>query len=323
MTSTRINVVALAHDWLSPIRSGDVSVPGVEISFDHETRIEDFVLDSPHEAGEMSLARTLLRWSRGDHRFVPIPLFVYRSFVHREYFVRRESTLRSLADLAGKRVALAGWPNTGNTWARAVLREAGVAPEEVDWFVFEESDPDADHLNLSLPEYIRRSPKKPLDLLLESEVDAVVMGETPLEVRQPAGALRRLCADFSETEADFFSRTGIYPGHHILGVRREVVDQDPTIVRKLYESLVEARRRWFERRIDLEETSPWLAADIDRSMLLFNGSWYQDGMSTDANRRMLRALHAEQVAEGLSSQSFDPLSVFQEFERSQSVTVAR
>jgi 4,5-dihydroxyphthalate decarboxylase len=323
MASSRVRLVALAHDWLSPIRAGDVTVPGVEIEFDHASKIEEFVLDSPHDAGEMSLARTLLRWSRGDHRFVPIPVFVYRSFVHREYFVRRDSKLRSLPDLAGKRIALAGWPNTGNTWARAVLREAGVPPEKVEWLVFEENDPDALRLKLRLPTYIRRTEKKPLDLLIAGEVDAIVMGETPIEVRQANGPLRRLCADFPEAETRYFLRTGMYPGHHILGVRREVVEREPAIVRKLYDALVESRRLWFERRIDLEETSPWLAADIDRSMLLFKGSWYQDGSSSDANRLMLRGLHKEQVAEGLSSESFDPLTVFREFERSEDVALAR
>jgi len=315
VTNLRISVVALPHDWLSPIRTGDVQVPGLEVTFDHVTPIERFVVDSGHDAGEMSMARMLLRWARGDHRFVPLPMYVYRSFVHREYFVRSDSSLASLAELNGKRIALAGWPNTGNTWARAVLREAGVAPESAEWLASREEDPDAAHLGLTAPDYVEKTAERPLDLLLAGRVDAVVMGETPTEVRLPAGRLRRLYADFPTAEKQYFARTGIYPGHHILGVRREVIERDPSILSRLYGGLEKARRLWFERRADLEETSPWLAADIDASIALFGGSWYQDGISSEANRRMIRALHDEQVAEGLNHPAFDPLSVFQEFEQ--------
>jgi 4,5-dihydroxyphthalate decarboxylase len=319
----RLNVVALAHDWLSPLRTGDVGIPGLEVTFDHASPIESFVVDPEHDAGEMSLARMLLRWSRGDHRFVPVPLYVYRSFVHREYFVRSESPLSSLAELSGKRIALAGWPNTGNTWARAVLREAGVAPETVRWLAFREDDPDAVRLGVKAPDYVEVATERPLDLLLTDRVDAVIMGETPAEVRQPNGRLRRLYPDFPTQEKEYFARSGIYPGHHILGVRREIFEGDPSIVQRLYAGLEQARRLWFERRADLEETSPWLAADIDASVALFAGSWYQDGISSEANRRMIRALHEEQVAEGLNPSTFDPLSAFHEFEQGASAGVDR
>ena len=319
----RVDIVALAHDWLSPLRTGDVTTPGLELTFDFQTPIERFVLDAPHDVGEMSLARTLLRWQRGDHRFVPVPVYVYRSFVHREYFVRRDSTLRSLDELTGRRIALAGWPNTGNTWARAVLREAGVPAEKVHWYAADEHDPDAETLGLAPPSYVQRSPQRPLELLLGGDVDAVILGETPAETREVGGRLRRLCEDFPAVEEKYLQRTGIFPGHHIIGVRRSLVEREPAIVRTLYDAFVEARRRWFERRIDLEETSPWLAADIDRSMLLFGGSWYRDGAADESNRRMIKALHDEQVAEGLSDASFDPLSVFEEFERSTGTALTR
>jgi 4,5-dihydroxyphthalate decarboxylase len=312
----RVEVVALAHDWLSPLRAGDVTIPGVDLAFDFQTPIERFVVDAPHDVGEMSLARTLLRWQRGDHRFVPVPVYVYRSFVHREYFVRRDSPLHSLGELAGRRVALAGWPNTGNTWARAVLREAGVPVEKVGWVASDEEDPDGDRLGLESPSYVSHSPLRPLELLLAGKVDAAVLGETPMEVRAADGRVRRLITDFPAVEKQYFLRTGIHPAHHIVGIRRELVEREPTIAHALYDALVEARRRWFERRIDLEETSPWLAADIDASMLLFGGSWYRDGATSEANRRMLGTLHAEQVAEGLARASFDPLSTFEEFEHS-------
>jgi 4,5-dihydroxyphthalate decarboxylase len=310
-----INVVALAHDWLSPIRTGDIGISGLELTFDHATPIERFVVDSGHDVGEMSLARMLLRWSRGDHRFVPLPMYVYRSFVHREYFVRRESRLSSLIDLRGKRIALSGWPNTGNTWARTVLRDAGVAPETVEWLAFTEDDPDAARLGLKPPDYVVDTATRPLDLLLAGSVDAVIMGETPAEVRRPNGRLRRLYSDFAAAEKEYFNRTRTYPGHHILGVRREVYERERSILQRLYQGFDRARQTWFEQRSDLEETSPWLAADIDESVALFGGSWYQDGIESDANQQMVRTLHAEQVAEGLNPPAFDPLSVFHEFEQ--------
>src|SRR4029077_17018131 len=114
--------------------------------------------------------------------------------------------------------------------------DAGVPVETVEWYVSYEADPDAERLGLVLPPYVQRSRANPLVLLLRCEVDAVILGETPPEVREAKGRLRRLCANFAELERDYFIRTGVFPGHHVLGIRREVVDQDPEVPRQVYDA---------------------------------------------------------------------------------------
>jgi 4,5-dihydroxyphthalate decarboxylase len=313
--TTRISILALTHDWLSPLRCGDIEMQGgVELMIDHSSPIEDFVTGSPHHAGEMSLARMLLRGARGDDRFVPIPIFVYRAFVHREFIVRRSSTITSFEELRGRRIGLMGWPNTGNTWARAVMRAEGTPPEEADWFVTDVSDPDQERLHVSPPAYVRRTTRHPIELLRAGEAEAIISGVTPPEVRRTDGDLRRLHSDFPQLEKDYFVRTGIYPAHHILGVRRDVFEQHPPVLATLFDACTSARRRWYEQRLDLEETTPWIAADIDACAALFPDSWYEDGLSAASNQAMLAALHAEQVTEGLAEEAFDPVSVFKEFE---------
>jgi 4,5-dihydroxyphthalate decarboxylase len=120
--------------------------------------------------------------------------------------------------------------------------------------------------------------------------------------------------DFPRLEKDYFLRSGIYPAHHILGVRRDVFEQHPAVLAIVFDACTTARRRWYEQRVDLEETSPWIAADIDACAALFPDSWYEDGIASASNQAMLRTLHAEQVAEGLAEEAFDPISIFKEFE---------
>ena len=42
---------------------------------------------------------------------------------------------RDLKELEGKRVGMDGWPNSGNTWTRVTLRQAGVDIWKIDWVI--------------------------------------------------------------------------------------------------------------------------------------------------------------------------------------------
>lgn len=85
--------------------------------------------------GEASFSRYVQRLAGGDRAFVGLPAFVMREFRHRNFFVRRDSELTDLGQLAGTRIGLDAWPASGNTWSRALLREAGVPLDQARWVV--------------------------------------------------------------------------------------------------------------------------------------------------------------------------------------------
>ena len=78
------------------------------------------------DGGETSFSRYVRARAAGDDRVIALPLFLMRGFRHRCIIVRRDIDRRDAADLKGARIGLTGWPDSGNTWTRAILREAGV-----------------------------------------------------------------------------------------------------------------------------------------------------------------------------------------------------
>ena len=135
MSKLKINMVTRSYDHLMALACGDVAVEGVDLNFDRKTDMSQFMADPSFHAGERSFSQYLIRSSQGEREFVGLPVFVMRGFRHRCFFVRRGSELRALKDLAGKRVGTNGWPDTGNTWSRAVLREQGVRIDQIDWWL--------------------------------------------------------------------------------------------------------------------------------------------------------------------------------------------
>src|SRR5512143_1039561 len=62
-------------------------------------------------------------------------IFAYRAFRQRSFFVRRDSGLYDFQDLEGKCIGTNGWPDSGNTWSRAVMRAHGVNIQKIHWTV--------------------------------------------------------------------------------------------------------------------------------------------------------------------------------------------
>src|SRR5687768_16135573 len=124
MRKLTVTLVIKDYDHLAPLSAGDVVAEDLDLRLDRDTPgALDRTLDDPSvHVGELSFARHLARLSQDDHSFVGIPIFPTRAFRQRCFFVRRDSDLCALKDLAGKRIGTNEWPATGNTWSRALLR---------------------------------------------------------------------------------------------------------------------------------------------------------------------------------------------------------
>src|SRR5262249_50230145 len=142
----------------------------------------DRTLNDPAvEAGELSFSRHIHRMATGDGSFVGIPFFAYRAFRHRCFFVRRDDGLRDFADLAGKRVGTNEWPPSGNTWSRAILRDAGVKIEGIRWWVGSVDGHASNRPQGALPPYVQAAPpdRSLRDMLLDGELDALMCPVPP------------------------------------------------------------------------------------------------------------------------------------------------
>src|SRR5712691_11817894 len=142
MSNVGVTLVTRNYAYVQPLANGDVRADGFDLNlvrtWDALPRVAANSADV--HGGEASFGRYMLGVAAGDRSLVGLPIFLMRGFRQRCYFVRQDSQLRSVADLAGKRVGINEWPATGNTWARALLRDQGVDIWSVRWLVGQVSD---------------------------------------------------------------------------------------------------------------------------------------------------------------------------------------
>src|SRR5919108_1561043 len=73
--------------------------------------------------------------SRGDDRYVALPVFLSRNFRHGYIWVARDSGIERPEDLRRKKVAVPEYKITAALWQRAALQhDYGVLPGEMRWF---------------------------------------------------------------------------------------------------------------------------------------------------------------------------------------------
>ena len=312
-----VTLAARDYDYLSPLAMGDVKVDGVDLTliraFDALPRVAN---DATVDGGETSFSRYLHRLASGDRSLVGLPAFVMRGFRHRCFFVRRDSGLTDVTHLAGKRVGTNEWPATGNTWTRATLRERGVPIESVQWLVGQISPGYKPVPADNLPAGVTAAPRDQMlvDMLLAGEVDALMCPWPPEGFYDEGSQITRLYEDYRTAEREYYRRTGIHPAHHIMVLRRELVDQNPWVVRSVYTALDESRKRSEKTRWALTETTPWLLAELEETTALIGADFQPYGLG-EANRHMIAAFCEEQLAQHLVSEPLDPGAVFADFER--------
>jgi len=322
MTKVDIRLVVRDYDHVAPLACGDITAEGIHLHLDRKTSMLRFVSDPSFQAGEMSFSQYLIRLSRGDRSFVGLPVFVMRVFRHRGFYVVRDSGMQSLQALEGKRVGTNGWADTGNTWARAAIREQGLGIDQIDWVVGPVDDPSYDSFGhrpqLRLPDNVAPcAPGRTLrEMLLKGELDALMCPWPPAGFYDPGCPIVRLIANYRRVEQEYARRVGYYPAHHIVAVRREVFDRDPWIASSLYQALERSRIQSQRNRRSLADTTPWLLADIEETSELLGDDWQPNGVGP--NQKMIQALCDEELEQGLIESPLDSAQVFEEFEAASS-----
>lgn len=321
MAKFPIKLVMKNYDHVAPLASGDVAPQDIDLTLDRHTSMLAFMDDDSYQAGEMSFSQYLIRRSQGESRYVGLPIFPTRAYRHRCFLVKRGSGMSSLKDLEGKRVGTNGWPDTGNTWSRAALREQGVDINKIDWWVGPIDDPQYDSFG-HRPQVKERSNvhsipsgRTQVEMLLAGDLDGLMIPITPKGFYEKDSPIVRLIPDYRTAEREYASRVGFYPAHHIIALKRDVFEKEPWLAQSLLKAFEDSRQMWQSVRFDLADTAPWLLPELEETEALLGPDWQTHGL--EPNRKMIAALCEEEIAQGLVEQPIDPSTVFEDFERAQ------
>jgi len=321
MANVPIRMIAYHHDHLYPLACRDVVPEGIDLTFDRSAPLAALYDDPSYQAGETSLGLYMLRTSQGYRDYVGLPIFPMRQFRHRCFLVKRGSPHvgLDLKSLEGKRVGMDGWPNSGNTWTRVMLREAGVDIWKIEWVIAPVEGPAAaprsDVPPLDVPSNVSAGPvgKSLVDLTLSGEIDVLVTAFLPKGFYEADSPLVHMLPDYRADERAYLQRVGYCPAHHLVTVRRDVIERNPWMIRSLFEAFETSKRTWREQRRKLQDTSPWVLTDLEESAALFGGDWNPYGL--EPNLRMLTDFTQDQFAQKLVQAPVDPAAAFADFTR--------
>ena len=294
---TILKIGIARNDRMLPVLNGDVSVNGYSLEFSQAEPSEIFwraLKEGAFDIAEMSLAAHAILTSRGESSFVGVPVFTSRMYRHGSIFVSRESGIRSPQQLAGRRIGVPEYQMTAAVWMRGILQDDyGVMPESVAWFTGGVNRPGRrERIELRTPpEYRIESIAKhhTLDAMLcAGEIDAIIAPQIPKSFVHGDGCTRRLFEDPRAEEMQYFERTRIFPIMHILAIRNDRYEDDPSLAGKLIDAFEMAKQQSFNRLYNgdaLYVMLPWLVSEIESTMTTMGRDFWPYGI--EQNRHVL------------------------------------
>lgn len=285
-----------------PLVTGDVDLPSFRLELTRTALIPDLSRQPELHGGETSFSQLLLAQARGDQQFVALPAFVRSAFRFRSIIVAKDSDLVSLDQLRGRRVGLNAWADSGNVWTKALVRDAGVGLEDVDWVIAPiaaTSARDARPRIGNTPPNVTQAPtgRDLTRMLAAGELDAVMSPVMPAGFHEPSSAFRRLVPDYRKAEELYLRDKGFMPGIHIIVLRRAMFETYPNLAGELLDALHRSYQHWLARRITMVDSTPWFVDEIEALARTLGFDWSPYAPAyTDA---MTAAFAAEITAQGM------------------------
>ena len=262
-----IGMASNPRTW--PVFDGRVKPDGIDLVpsrvhpselFWRQLKFADF------DVSEMSFSSLIMAKSRGDERWVGLPVFTTRKFYHAAILVRRGANIAAPADLKGKRVGVPEYQQTAALWARGVLQEEfGVEPRHMEfWMERGASRSHAGAMGFTPPEGVTINavpPEKNLGgMMLAGEVDALLhyIVDDNLVDRSTADLwnhpeVTTLFADPWAEGIRYYRKTGIFPINHGMVVKRDIAEKHPWVVLNLLKAFERANEIASRERVEHAE----------------------------------------------------------------------
>jgi 4,5-dihydroxyphthalate decarboxylase len=295
-------------DRTRALLDGKVVIGGCKINYVNGAAEELFQRAFRHgefDISELSLGTHLLTTARGESRYIGVPVFLSRSFRHSALYMRTDRGIDSPQALKGRRIGVPDFQQTAGIWVRGMLGdEYGVNSRDVCWVVggLEQAGREA-RVPYSLPDDIRIEPigaDQTLSKMLDAgEIDAVIAPKPPSCFGRNE-YVQRLFPDFRDDEEAWFSKTGLFPPMHLLGIRRTLVEQHPWLPVNVYEAFRKSRDLALAELAitdTLRVMHPWLTSEFERVKSVMGNDYWRYGVKE--NRLDLDTLQRYARSDGL------------------------
>ena len=321
MTDLPITLTCADYARVMPLAAGMIETPGIALRMilgrsgkwtDRAEMLRRSTQDATVSGGEGSMAQHLYRVDRGDRAHVALPVFVLRNLPGRDIYVRQGSPLKSLADLAGKRVGTYSVSASGSIWYRHFLRWAGVDPASITWVVGNIDAPWGLG-STGMPAGTEQAPEgvSLAQMLIRGELDAITSPPRPNDYHPARGPIARLLPDFPAVEAAYWRQTGCFAPQHLITVRREVWEANRWIAGALTEAFIACETMFTACQRSFPYATPWMEAEVERTVGIMGEAYHPYGLPRCAPE--VDAFCSEAFALGLTKRRVTVEEYFAEY----------
>lgn len=324
----QMNVAGYPYDRVQAIRDGAVGINQVDISF-HDSNIYTmndlaFGQEKTYEVTELGLIPYITQYiNEGFRGYTLIPVFISRTFRHRNLYVHVDSGIEKPEDLRGRKVGTPGYGSSANTWVRGMLYDQyGVTAADIQWIEARKSSdvgtvsasngsgsryqlPD-DFPLVSGPAGVDES-----DLLLSGECEALITPITPRAFMEGSPNIRQLFAPLKSAEQQYFRDTGLFPIMHVVAVRTDIAKENPWLPAEVFRMYSEAKLVAYENLATttvLRTTLPWVTEEYEETRQIMGDDYWRYGI--EANRKELEAVMRYTYEQGLVKERGDFEEIF-------------
>ena len=310
-----VKVAGYDYDRVRAIMKGQAGIEGAEVNF-HVENIYDlnsiaFGPEKKYEVTEIGLIPYISKYiNDGFREYTLIPVFISRTFRHRNVFVHADSGIEKPEDLKGKKVGTPGYGMSANTWIRGfLLDEYGVKADDMQWIETTESS-DGAKLNTGFAKYyfaddfpLTKGPEgvDESELLLSGGCDALITAITPRAFLEGNPKIKQLFPDVRTAEMDYYRKTHLFPIMHVVAIRTDVLKENPWLAKAVFEMYSKAKQKTYS---DLESTTvsrvtlPWVVEEFSDTRKLMGNNYWKYGI--EANRKELELIMRYVHEQGLT-----------------------
>ncbi len=310
MTRLRFTLACAPYDRMHALMDGTIVPEGTDMNFIPLEVEEIFWRQLRHQefdGSEMSFSSYTMARSRGDDRFIAIPVFTSRFFRHSCVYINTHKGLVRPEDLKGRTVGVPEYQMTAALWLRGIFEhEYGVSPRDIHWRSGGEEAPGrVEKLKLQLPTDVDYQPipgdKTLSEMLDKGEIDALFAARAPSCFLKGSPNVGRLFQDYTQVEKEYYKKTHIFPIMHAIVIKRAIYEANPWVAMSLYKACVASKDltlRRMQHTFALHTSLPWLVSYVEETRKLMGDDWWPYGI--EKNRQTIEALCAYSYEQGLS-----------------------
>ena len=319
MSLVKLSIATGDYDHFRDFRLGEVKAVGIDVNWlmlGHHDCFARFTANREFDVAELSFAKFTAQVTREDSDIIGLPVICSRLFRFSSFYINKNSGIKTVEDLEGKRIGSPEWAHSAAVYMRGWMHnEVGVKLTDVHWYQAGANAPGREEkVELSLPdgvEITRVMDRSLSDMLATGEIDCAIIARPPTCFLEGHPDVVRLYPDYRGMEEEYYDKTKVWPIMHIIALQKRILEENPWVARNLYDAFLESKRRSVERLLEPAVSRyplPWLAAYARDMHEKFGGDTFPFGIEENRPTWEQMALYTYQ--QGIAHRQFAPEDIF-------------